>query len=56
MDGRTEYELEWTGYTMEENTWEPVENLQCVIDMVNELRATKQLEPLPGENILVSWL
>ncbi|CAD8207263.1 unnamed protein product [Paramecium octaurelia] len=33
-NGRTEYEVKWQGYSDNEKTWEPIENLQSVMTYV----------------------
>lgn len=33
-NGRTEYEVKWQGYSDNEKTWEPIENLQTVMTFV----------------------
>lgn len=35
--GKTLYRVKWLGYDMKEATWEPVENLSDVMEMVFEL-------------------
>lgn len=34
--GKKEYKVKWEGYPLSQCTWEPAENLQNVLDMVEE--------------------
>ncbi|CAD8112163.1 unnamed protein product [Paramecium sonneborni] len=45
-NGRTEYEVKWQGYSDNEKTWEPIENLQSVMTYVLDFEQTlKQKQP-----------
>lgn len=46
-NGKTEYLLKWKNYSHDENTWEPVDNLDCaeLIDAFEKKRTGKLLGP-----------
>ena len=36
FQGKTMYKVRWKGYGPEEDTWEPIENLESCLDIVEE--------------------
>jgi len=54
-NGRNEYFLRWKGYSDAENTWEPVDNLDCP-DLIQEYEKTEALKNRSGaaENAAVT--
>ncbi|CAD8120309.1 unnamed protein product [Paramecium sonneborni] len=43
-NGRTEYEVKWQGYSDNEKTWEPIENLQSVMTYVLDFEQSLKLK------------
>ena len=43
INSRIEYLLSWKGFGPEENSWEPMENLDCP-DLIKELYSTRAKE------------
>jgi len=36
VNGKYEYKIKWEGYPLNQSTWEPLENLQTAMELVNE--------------------
>jgi hypothetical protein len=44
-NGRVEYLLRWKGYTKDDDTWEPLENLDCA-DLIEQYEQRKAVGDL----------
>lgn len=42
MNGRLFYKVKWQGYPLEQSTWEPIEHLDQVLQMVSDFEAQQQ--------------
>ena len=49
--GKLEYKIKWEGYSMDECTWEPIENLETAKELVKEY---DQLNPFPKKKTVKS--
>ena len=45
------YEIKWLGYSSDENTWEPIENLTNILYMVEEFEAGQSTNSIGKKNI-----
>ncbi|XP_034664362.1 chromobox protein homolog 3-like [Drosophila subobscura] len=50
VNGRTEYYLKWKGYPRSENTWEPVENLDCP-DLISTFEESLKTKKEPKKRV-----
>ena len=55
-NNRIEYKIKWEGYSIKECTWEPIENLQTAIELVEEydkLHPNKKIKNYTTKNKLL---
>ena len=44
VNGKFEYKIKWEGYPLNQSTWEPLENLQTAMELVNEFDKVYELQ------------
>lgn len=55
LHGQVEYLIQWEGFPIEDSTWEPMDNVACIQDMIDqyEKKINREREKANKENDLI---
>ena len=54
IKGKYQYKIKWEGFPLDKCTWEPVENLECAKDLLDEFNRTHK-KKLKKKNLYYSY-